>query len=840
MPALVERLATKGRVLLLLLLNVALIFGFRWCAARFEAPDGPSVMDLELSFRAGVFKQILVIWGAEHPQGVQVFKWSVATLDTLFPPAYAALLSALYTWVIRSGGMHPLRVAQLAPWVAAALDWLENLLLLALLYPVRDAQQIAGATFPPALVGLMSGAAAMKLALLAVTAAITLVALFVGPRGKVLARCRFSVLSVALGSLPLIALPQGRDLLLTLADHAASGLAARAGFFVFLIIWAASVWYWARVVLTVRSANDPEPTADEQFFATWTPRVLGIATVALAGVAFLLAIPLAQPGSHAARAMALYAIACLVLAVGFGIFVVRRRAWLARLNLTSHPVQTRFTIGEMPPPSRMAGVVSLGVSLLFFALFVRWPLSVASHLGAVTVLLVAAANTVFFGSLAAVAGRVLRLPLVALFFLGAAVFSGWNDNHDVRLAQAAPSRVAQRPALGDAFSSWFTPLQGACGGCAEVPVYLVAAEGGGIRAAYWTAGVLTHVQDQRPDFARHIFAISGVSGGSVGAAVFASLIKDAAGGSLPCAASAGTGGAALEPCARAILAGRFLAPTLGKLVTGDFAQWFIPLPIRAFDRSWALEDSWAASYRIATGRDSLSAPYLDAWPSPSAGVPALVLNGTHVQTGRRLVATPFSWTTADIPDAYDLLGVVGAEPPLKTVMHNSARFSYVSPAGRLRTSSAEDRGHVVDGGYFENSGAATLQDILHALSEAPVAAGPRPRFVVIYLCNNPERCHLPSIPVAGDTAWSAPENMAEWFAPLRALLGTREARGSDALAELRRHVGPDAFVELGVCRRLQNQERSAPLPLGWQLSDGVRAEMDRQVQDPVCGAAPVP
>src|SRR5438094_5585523 len=33
---------------------------------------------------------------------------------------------------------------------------------------------------------------------------------------------------------------------------------------------------------------------------------------------------------------------------------------------------------------------------------------------------------------------------------------------------------------------------------------------------------------------------------------------------------------------------------------------------------------------------------------------------------------------------------------------------------------------------------------------------PRPRFVVIYLCNNPERCHLPSIPVAGDTAWSAP------------------------------------------------------------------------------------
>jgi len=121
-----------------------------------------------------------------------------------------------------------------------------------------------------------------------------------------------------------------------------------------------------------------------------------------------------------------------------------------------------------------------------------------------------------------------------------------------------------------------------------------------------------------------------------------------------------------------------------------------------------------------------------------------------------------------------------------------------------------------------------------------VAAGPRPRFVIIYLCNSPERCHLPSIPVAGDTAWQAPENLAEWFAPLRALLGSREARGSDALAQLRRHVTAEEFVELGVCRRLESQERSAPLPLGWQLSDGVRAEMDRQVQDPVCGAAPVP
>jgi hypothetical protein len=82
--------------------------------------------------------------------------------------------------------------------------------------------------------------------------------------------------------------------------------------------------------------------------------------------------------------------------------------------------------------------------------------------------------------------------------------------------------------------------------------------------------------------------------------------------------------------------------------------------------------------------------------------------------------------------------------------------------------------------------------------------------------------------------------MAEWFSPLRALLAAREARGSAAVAELRREVGSDAFIELGVCRRLADEERAAPLPLGWQLSDRVRTEMDRQVQDPVCGGGPVP
>lgn len=52
---------------------------------------------------------------------------------------------------------------------------------------------------------------------------------------------------------------------------------------------------------------------------------------------------------------------------------------------------------------------------------------------------------------------------------------------------------------------------------------LVAAAGGGARAAYWSAKVLGALADRGPDFARKVFAISAVSGGALGSAAFVAL-----------------------------------------------------------------------------------------------------------------------------------------------------------------------------------------------------------------------------------------------------------------------------------------------------------------------------
>jgi hypothetical protein len=87
--------------------------------------------------------------------------------------------------------------------------------------------------------------------------------------------------------------------------------------------------------------------------------------------------------------------------------------------------------------------------------------------------------------------------------------------------------LSNRQALDKAIAAWVQGLKtdwdqaNASGEApAEVPVHFVSAEGGGIRSAYWTALVLDRLSTIDPHFPRRTFSISGVSGGSVGAAVW--------------------------------------------------------------------------------------------------------------------------------------------------------------------------------------------------------------------------------------------------------------------------------------------------------------------------------
>ena len=57
------------------------------------------------------------------------------------------------------------------------------------------------------------------------------------------------------------------------------------------------------------------------------------------------------------------------------------------------------------------------------------------------------------------------------------------------------------------------------------PVFVVAVSGGGIYAASSAATFLAELQDECSRFGQHVFVISGVSGGAVGATLFNALTR---------------------------------------------------------------------------------------------------------------------------------------------------------------------------------------------------------------------------------------------------------------------------------------------------------------------------
>jgi hypothetical protein len=205
-------------------------------------------------------------------------------------------------------------------------------------------------------------------------------------------------------------------------------------------------------------------------------------------------------------------------------------------------------------------------------------------------------------------------------------------------------------------------------------------------------------------------------------------------------------------------------------------------------------------------------------------------------------AQRFRESHQNMHDSEDLLRLLGSDLKLSTAAHNSARFTYVSPPGRIQRNDTLEFGHVVDGGYFENSGLATLREVLEALP------ADRSQAIVLYLCNDPLPCKAK---VDSVMAPIQPRSaMSEWLGPIRAILSTREARGSLSRADIA-DLSNVKFFQLNVCDALtagdttdvkqfdpvlrseaseeRARDRVISPPLGWLLSKVARDWMDKSL-----------
>jgi hypothetical protein len=426
----------------------------------------------------------------------------------------------------------------------------------------------------------------------------------------------------------------------------------------------------------------------------------------------------------------------------------------------------------------------------------------------------------------------LTLPLLLL-----AIGASWlNDNHSIRLTAAKQAAVA-REAPAAHFRRWLAASDPPPAADERFPVFVVASAGGGIRAAYWTTLVLGRIADDSDGrWPRHLYAISGVSGGSLGAALHAVQIAGRVDGAP---------GASFVEQARGSLRHDLLSSPLSALLFGDLVQRFVPYPLPFTDRARAIERAMEAAAAAGDGIDSrrFGDRFVELWSGPSARrVPSLLLNTTVVETGQRAIVSNLRIDDS-FTDAVDLLGddKLTQDMPLSTAAHLSARFTYVSPAATIRRADGRVWGHVVDGGYFENSGSVTAMELIEAIRSPATLDAPAIVPMLILIRNDPESpslCTNGDVPVAERPPYAG---LGDLLSPIRALLNTRVARGRlaerDAVTQMARLQSGGGEPAANACRSGCVFEFSlkagdiAP-PLGWSLSSSSRESIDRQLDLP--------
>ena len=626
---------------------------------------------------------------------------------------------------------------------------------------------------------------------------------------------------------------QGQDLVRGIGEdnfwQYPSGL-LQIAFAVGLLFLALQAWSWSRIIIDSNYGADRGNWRPRQLLI-WTPRILG----ALPFVATAWAL-WTNPATNTGFVLALIGVGLI-----FFILVIKRQDIEPGLRRRA---VARGMAGHFDRIQRywvIFGLVMAGVAMIVATIWPTW----FGALGAPAVVFLGLGLIIPVVVIAIQMGSGLRIPVAGTLLALAVVFGLWVDNHSVgrRAFGGAATGPIDRLTLTQAYEQWRAAQPG--GANARKTMILVAVQGGASRAGYWTAVALSNLREAAKakgvDIDPRIFALSSVSGGSVGAVGYAAMLKSAP----------------PETDFKLRLM-RFAGENvLGGAVTGmlfpDLLQRFLPvtfLPDRAetLERSW--EDAWAAIDPTALSATLMREPFLNL--APKAGKPwrpILVVQGASENGGRRFLTSGVKFGCDEI-DADDLLDSVGHDVAASTAILNGARFPWVSPGGTFPAercgTAAKQADHILDGGYFDGAGAETLREMvraLHAIRARGAETDPLDIVFVLIGYHDPDASKPTPALAANDV-----------FAPLFGLFASMSAHESHLAREMKlvgqskvegadpyvsRMTGDHPYAALVLCKGpIVAGGPDYDPPLDWTLSGEAKRYIENSViaTTAACGA----
>ena len=388
-------------------------------------------------------------------------------------------------------------------------------------------------------------------------------------------------------------------------------------------------------------------------------------------------------------------------------------------------------------------------------------LPVAVSMGPFPFVMGAFAVLLGFGNIITVLSVKLKVNLHFIVFLLAAFFSA-SENHFIRTVPVAAHNIPaavykNRQDIYEYYTRWIEAHPDIDSAKTTYPVYFVLANGGASRSAYWVASVLGRLEDaslvnKDNRFSKHVFCLSGTSGGGVGVAAFYALLRNAQ--QMPLRPE-------FEKSAKNFLGQDFLTYTLARMLGPDYFKYIMHISPWG-DRAAALEYSFENCPDTGYYKLHFDSTYFNdciALHNQPAALPLLCINTTRVQDGTPGVLSSIKLqkdmrnNKTDIfnnrIDVVDLLNDT-ATIRLSTAAIMGARFPYISPAGRIdqptNVKDVTNPHYFVDGGYFDNSSAGVVQEMIRAIGKITDTTRnmivkqrtKKIRLVVLHITNSPQ------------------------------------------------------------------------------------------------------
>jgi hypothetical protein len=372
-------------------------------------------------------------------------------------------------------------------------------------------------------------------------------------------------------------------------------------------------------------------------------------------------------------------------------------------------------------PLREAGYykwfLGIGITGLIFYTINIQSIGFARGIGPFGTVLLGFGVLLLFGNTVTAFSVKYRINFHFLLFVAAFII-GFHETHYVRTIEAPQkdNEYATRPTLEAYLTEWLNAKHViADTSTAGYDMYFIMANGGASRSGYWTATVLGTLEDssiaavQRGElgerFSDRIFCLSGTSGGGVGVATFFALLQN----------KQVTSDKSFARSAKAYLQQDYFTYTFARMLGPDFFNYIFPF-ISKKDRAVALEETFESSTTDGTDKVyplNFSEPFsgFKAMKQGRINLPILCVNTTRMQDGNPGVVSNLSLDESIFNKRVDVVKLL-AKPLDFSIASGSilsARFPYLSPAGRIGDQ------YFVDGGYFDNSGAGVVQEMIRGI-----------------------------------------------------------------------------------------------------------------------------